>query len=109
MFDPVQPVFEDYDGLGFRVPLIVISPYTKKGRVTHVQYETASVLRFIEDNFGLGRLAAGDTRANDPAKDSDALDYNQHPRKFKEIAGSRPASYWRQLEQKHATRGKRHR
>jgi phospholipase C len=99
MFDPVQPVFEDYDGLGFRVPLIVISPYTKKGRVTHVQYETASVLRFIEDNFGLGQLAASDTRANDPANDSDLFNYSQRPRKFKEIAGSKPASYWHQLEQ----------
>ncbi|MFZ0363051.1 MAG: alkaline phosphatase family protein [Candidatus Cybelea sp.] len=99
MFDPVQPVFEDYDGLGFRVPLIVISPYAKKGRVTHVQYETASVLRYIEDNFGLGRLAASDTRANDPANDSDVFDYSQPPRKFKEIAGSKPASYWKRLEQ----------
>ncbi|MFY9663270.1 MAG: alkaline phosphatase family protein, partial [Candidatus Cybelea sp.] len=99
MFDPVQPVFEDYDGLGFRVPLIVISPYAKKGRVTHVQYETASVLRYIEDNFGLGRLAASDTRANDPANDSDVFDYRQPPRKFEEIAGSKPASYWKRLEQ----------
>ena len=69
-FDPVAPVYEDYDGLGFRVPLIIVSPYAKKGYVTHVQYETASVLRFIEDNFGLGRLAASDARANDPAGDA---------------------------------------
>ncbi len=71
----LQPVYEDYDGLGFRVPLIVISPYAKKGRMTHVRYETASVLHYIEDNFGLGQLAASDTRANDPANDSDVFDY----------------------------------
>jgi phospholipase C len=35
-FDPVKPVFEDYDGLGFRVPLLMISPYAKRGYVTHV-------------------------------------------------------------------------
>jgi phospholipase C len=99
MFDPVQPVFEDYDGLGFRVPLIVISPFTPKGRVTHLQYETASVLRFIEDNFGLAQLAASDTRANDPANDPDAFDYNQPPRKFKNISGAKPLSYWVRLEQ----------
>ena len=91
-FDPVPPVFEDYDGLGFRVPMIVISPYAKRGYVTHVQYETASVVRYIEDTFGLGRLSAADARAADPA--GDALDYSQKPRAFKPIPGSKPAWYW---------------
>ncbi|HEY1655222.1 MAG TPA: alkaline phosphatase family protein [Candidatus Tumulicola sp.] len=91
-FDPVKPVLKDYDGLGFRVPLIVISPYAKRGYVTHVQYETASVLRFMEDNFGLGQLAASDARAHDPA--GDALDYTQKPRAFKKIQGSKPTAYW---------------
>jgi len=93
-FDPVQPVYEDYDGLGFRVPLIVVSPYTKRGSVTHVQYETASVLRFIEDDFGLPHLAAADRRANDPADDPAVFDFNQSPRAFKKIAGGKSAEYW---------------
>ncbi len=29
-FDHVPPVYEDYDGLGFRVPLLIISPYAKQ-------------------------------------------------------------------------------
>ena len=91
-FDPVAPVYEDYDGLGFRVPLIMISPYAKTGYVTHVQYETASVLRFIEDNFGLAPLAHSDARANDPA--GDAFDYTQKPRKFKKFGGGRSKAYW---------------
>ena len=95
-FDPEKPVYEDYDGLGFRVPLLMISPYAKRGYVTHVQYETASVLRYIEDNFGLPQLAASDARANDPA--TDAFDYRQQPRKFKKIRGAKPPSYWTQLE-----------
>ena len=91
-FDPVKPVYEDYDGLGFRVPLLVISPYARQSYVTHVQYETSSVLRYIEDNFGLPPLAASDARANDPA--TDAFDYGQQPRKFKNFAGSKPNAYW---------------
>ena len=67
LYDHVPPPYEDFDGLGFRVPLIVISPYAKQNYVSHVQYETASVLRFAEDLFGLGRLAAADARANSPA------------------------------------------
>ncbi len=97
-FDPVQPVYKDYDGLGFRVPLLIVSPYAKHGRVTHEQYETASVLRFMEDNFALGQLAKSDARANDPASDPAAFDFTQKPRKFIKISGSKPASYWTQLE-----------
>jgi phospholipase C len=98
-FDPVPPVFEDYDGLGFRVPLLIVSPYAKKNSVTHVQYETTSVLRFIEDNFGLARLAKADTRANDPMNDASVFDFTQKPRKFKKIPGAKPAAFWARAEQ----------
>ncbi len=105
MFDPVKPIHRDYDGLGFRVPLIVVSPYAKKGSVTHVQYETASVLRFMEDNFALGRLNRADARAKDPAGDPAVFDYAQAPRKFKKIPGAKPAYYWQQLERHSTIRG----
>jgi phospholipase C len=105
-FDPVPPVFEDYDGLGFRVPLIVVSPYARTGSVTHVQYETASVLRFIEDNFGLRQLAASDARANDPAWDPAVFDFLQRARAFDEIPGARPLPYWQRLERQSKARGK---
>ncbi len=103
-FDPEPPPYKDYDGLGFRVPLIVVSPYAKHGSVTHVPYETSSVLRFIEDNFGLAPMAKSDARANDPASDSAAFDFSQKPRKFKRIAGSKPVWYWLQIERSPATR-----
>ncbi len=80
VYDHVPPPYRDYDSLGFRVPLIVISPYAKRNYVSHVQYETASVLRFAENVFGLGQLAAADRRANSPA--SDCFDFSQRPRRF---------------------------
>ena len=80
LYDPVKPPYRDFDGLGFRVPLLVISPYAKKNYVSHVQYETASVLRFSEDLFGLGRLAVADRRAASPA--GDCFDFAQPPRAF---------------------------
>jgi phospholipase C len=79
-YDHVPPPYVDFDGLGMRVPLLVISPYAKQGFVSHVQYEHGSLLRFIEDEFGLGRLAASDARANSPAPD--CLDFTQSPRAF---------------------------
>ncbi|MGA7354433.1 MAG: alkaline phosphatase family protein, partial [Candidatus Cybelea sp.] len=80
LYDHVPPPYEDYDGLGFRVPLLVISPYAKQNHVSHVQYETASVLRFAEDLFGLGQLAAADARATSPAPD--CFDFHQEARAF---------------------------
>jgi phospholipase C len=83
-YDHVVPPREDYDGLGIRVPLLVISPYAKQHYVSHVQYETGSVLRFIEDTFGLATLAASDARAADPA--ADCFDFSKGPRAFKKFA-----------------------
>ncbi len=105
MFDPVKPIYKDYDGLGFRVPLLVVSPYAKQGKVTHVQYETTSVLRYMEDNFGLAQLNKADKRAQDPANDPAVFNYAQKPRKFKKISGSKPARYWVQLERNSTIRG----
>jgi len=43
-------------GYGPRLPLIVISPYAIQNYVDHTVADQSSILRFIEDNFGLGRL-----------------------------------------------------
>jgi phospholipase C len=95
LYDPVPPPLRDYDGLGFRVPLLVISPYAKKNYVSHEQYETASVLRFAEELFGLSQLAAADKRAKSPA--ADCLDFTQKPRRFVPIQAPQGRNFF--LEQ----------
>jgi phospholipase C len=92
LYDHVAPPYAGPDGLGFRVPLLVISPYAKRGHVSHVQYETASVLRFAEDLFGLGQLAAADRRARSPA--TDCFDFSQNPRPFRAIAAPQPPRFF---------------
>ena len=92
LYDPVPPPYKGYDSTGFRVPLIVISPYAKKNRVSHVQYETASVLRFAEDLFGLGQLSAADARATSPA--ADCLDFSQKPRTFVPIKAPKNEAFF---------------
>jgi phospholipase C len=94
LYDPVPPPFEGRDSLGFRVPLLVISPYARKDRVSHVQYETASVLRFAEDLFGLGQLADADKRATSPAKD--CFDFSRKPRPFVKIKAPKPPGFFMQ-------------
>jgi phospholipase C len=92
LYDHVPPPYKDRDSLGFRVPLIVISPYARRGRVSHVQYETASVLRFAEDLFGLKQLAAADERAASPA--GDCFDFAQRPLPFAKIRAPLPPSFF---------------
>jgi phospholipase C len=43
-------------GYGPRMPLLVISPFARRNYVDHALTDQSSVLRFIEDNFGLGRI-----------------------------------------------------
>jgi phospholipase C len=84
-YDHVLPPYLDKEGLGLRVPVLVVSPYARNGYVDHVQLETTSVLRFVEDTFGLSSLAASDSRARNLA--ASTLDLDQQPRSFVQIKG----------------------
>jgi phospholipase C len=50
-YDHVRPPTVNGQGLGLRVPGIVISPYARTGFIDHQQLSTDSYLRFIEDDF----------------------------------------------------------
>ena len=43
-------------GYGPRLPLLVISPYARVNFVDHTLTDQTSILRFIEDNWSLGRI-----------------------------------------------------
>lgn len=53
-----------FDRDGFRVPLIAVSPYAKKGYVGHAQYDHTSITRFIEAKFKVPALTARDANAD---------------------------------------------
>jgi phospholipase C len=57
-FDHVPPPQVDSYGLGMRVPMVVVSPYAKRGYISGQLYEHASMLKFIERRFGLPTLAS---------------------------------------------------
>jgi phospholipase C len=73
-WDHVAPPPPDRWGPGSRVPAIIISPYAKKGFVDHTQYETVSILKFIENRWSLAPLSDRDARANDLVN---AFDFSQ--------------------------------
>jgi phospholipase C len=90
-YDHVQPPTRNAEELGFRVPLIVISPYAKTGYVSHVQYEFGSILKFVEEQFGLSSLGYTDLTANDLA---DCFNFGQAPRTYKQIQSRYSRSYF---------------
>jgi phospholipase C len=80
-YDHVPPPHYDIMGTGPRTPALIISPWTRAGdnplggSIDHHTYEFSSVLRFIEDIFGLNPLTSRD-RNSDPL--SGAFDFS-HP------------------------------
>jgi phospholipase C len=93
-FDHVKPIVLGSYEMGFRVPLIVISPYAKRGYVSHVTHQHASILKFVERNWGLGTLGYDDSRADDL---SDCFNFYQGPTKFVQIDTGR----WRTADLMH--------
>jgi phospholipase C len=82
---------DDQGGLGFRVPMIVISPYVPQAVVSHTQYEFGSIIKYVEENWNLGTLNTTDQRANTIG---DVFNYKQQPRPFTPIPSSLSADYF---------------
>ncbi|MGB8909600.1 MAG: alkaline phosphatase family protein [Candidatus Cybelea sp.] len=94
LYDHVTPTIYNSFELGFRVPLIVVSPYAKQGYISHVQHEFGSILKFTEETFGLPSLGTTDVRADDLA---DCFDFSKAPRAFKRIHAKYSPSYFFRL------------
>ncbi|HZT97073.1 MAG TPA: alkaline phosphatase family protein, partial [Chloroflexota bacterium] len=75
-FDHVAPPREGFVGPGFRVPAVIISPYSRAGLVDHRIYGFDSILRFIEQRFHVAALGRSDAHARSIL---DSLDLKQAP------------------------------
>jgi phospholipase C len=67
---------------GFRVPLIVVSPFANPAYVSHVNHDFGSILKFVEEVYGLPSLGFADQYADDL---SDCFNFSQEPLKFHPI------------------------
>ncbi len=89
-YDHVAPnVVSSYE-YGFRVPLIVVSPFAKQGYVSHVTHDFGSILHFIETVYRLPSLGYADSRADDL---SDCFDFHRH-NQFQKIAAPHDGKYF---------------
>ncbi len=76
---------------GFRVPLIVVSPYAKAAYISHTTHDFGSILKLIETTFKLPSLGYADTPADDM---SDCFNLTQSPLTFKTIPAPLDAAYF---------------
>jgi phospholipase C len=90
-YDHVPPTIYNSFELGFRVPLIVVSPYARKGYVSHTQHEFGSILKFTEKTFGLPTLGTTDRRADDLG---DLFNFRQPPTPYTYIQAPYSRSYF---------------
>ena len=69
--DGIKPLLQptdvqgDFTRTGFRLPLIVVSPFTKPHYVSHVPTDFTAILKFIETRFSLPNLNMRDAQASD--------------------------------------------
>ncbi len=66
----------DFNITGFRVPLIVISPFTRKHFVSHTTMDYTAILKFIEMRFALPHLTQRDASMPDM---TEFFDFNNPP------------------------------
>lgn len=75
-YDHLLPPVVDKFGDGFRVPTLVISPWAFPGYIDHTQYDFNSLLKLVEQNFGVPPLGTRDATANSVMG---AFNFNQVP------------------------------
>jgi phospholipase C len=76
---------------GFRVPLIVVSPYAKAKYISHVTHDFGSILNFIETTYSLPSLGYADAYADDL---SDCFDLTRSPIPFQTISAPVGAAFF---------------
>ena len=91
-YDHVAPTIINSYEYGFRVPLVVVSPYAKPAYISHVTHDFGSILKFVESNFSLPSLGYADAPADDL---SDCFNYAQAPTPFQLINADLKEDYFR--------------
>jgi phospholipase C len=76
---------------GFRVPLIVVSPYAKTAYISHNTHDFGSILKFIETTYDLPSLGYADTPADDL---SDCFNLTLPPVTFHTIPAALKAAFF---------------
>jgi phospholipase C len=92
-YDHVSPpagpdVKPEYQQRGFRVPVVLVSPFARRRHVAHGTYDHTSILKLLEWRWGLEPLSVRDAQANNLAA---ALDFSHRDLRAPRISVPRVA------------------
>ncbi len=91
-YDSVAPpALDTQGGPGFRVGMIVASPYVPKGEISHTVYGFGSIVKFIEETWNLPSLGTTDATSTSIAN---MFKFSQKPRKYKPIGAKYSRSFF---------------
>jgi phospholipase C len=76
-YDHVLPPQVDEHGYGMRVPAFMVSAYAKRGHIEKTVLDFTSIMKFIEENWGIEPLAERDANADNFLT---AFDFSAPPR-----------------------------
>ena len=98
-YDHVKPpgTYADSAGSGFRVPMIVVSPYARRGYVAHASYEFGSIGTAWSKTTGVFRRSAPPTYDQAASFIDDAFNFNQQPRAFAPIAAPYSRTFFERI------------
>ena len=94
-YDHVKPrIISSYE-YGFRVPLLVVSPWLRRnGLISHVKRDQTAILRYIETVFGLPSLNTLDAKTDDLSDMFVPLGKPARPLTYQPVSVDTPQSYF---------------
>jgi phospholipase C len=91
-YDSVAPApLDTQGGPGFRVAMIVASPYVPANEISHTVYGFGSIIKFIEQVWALPSLGTTDSTSTSI---SNMFNFKQKARAFKKIAAKYSSSFF---------------
>jgi phospholipase C len=79
----------DFDRSGFRIPMMVVSPFSKKNFVSHTPADSTAILKLIETRFSLPNLTKRDAAQIDM---SEFFDFQNVPWKTPPTVPTQPTN-----------------
>jgi phospholipase C len=88
-------VVRDAAGVGFRVPLMIVSPFTRRGCVLKTNAEFGTLLKFTEETFKLGNPGANAVDQSPFVNDLNQCFDWSGARPFGSVIGAQSTTFWK--------------
>ena len=84
---PGESTYDGFERYGFRVPGLIVSPYSRREHVSHTVFDHTSILALVERKWNLPAMTYRDANANDL---TDLIDLQRHGPKPTDLPRAAP-------------------